>query len=70
MSLRFFPPFKDEGEVVAIFGQAQLVRYLDGKVELLGGSSEDFTQAKEWISMFWHEAVVNVPPGQRQRARA
>ena len=67
MSLRFFPPFKDEGEVVAIFGQARLVRYLDGKVQLLGGSAEDFTQAKEWISMFWHEAVVGNLPRQTSK---
>jgi hypothetical protein len=26
----FFPWFKDEGELVALFGDAQLVKYLDG----------------------------------------
>src|SRR5208283_1128760 len=57
MKTRFFPPFKDEGEVIAFFGQARLVKYLDGKVELLGGSAEDHTEAREWISMFWHEVV-------------
>jgi hypothetical protein len=36
--MKFFPPYKDEGEVVAIFGQAQLIRYLDGKVALQGGN--------------------------------
>jgi hypothetical protein len=56
--MKFFPPYKDEGEVVAIFGQAQLIRYLDGKVELKGGTKEDRLAAKEWISLFWHEAVV------------
>jgi hypothetical protein len=54
----FFPWFKDEGEVIASFGQAQLVKYLDGKCELQSGSKEDRLAAKEWISMFWHEMVV------------
>ena len=34
MKLKFFPLFKDEGEVVAGWGQAQLIKYLDGKVWL------------------------------------
>ena len=36
----FFPEFKDEGEVIAAFGQAKWVKYLDGKCELCGGSEE------------------------------
>ena len=56
--MKFFPPFQDEGEVVAAWGQAQLIRYLNGKTELRGGSKEDRLAAQEWISMFWHEAVV------------
>ncbi len=58
MSLKFFPPFKDEGEVVAAWGEAQLIRFLDGRSELRGGSKEDRLAAQEWISLFWHEAVV------------
>ncbi len=54
----FFPWFKDEGEVIASFGQAQLVRFLDGKCVLNGGSKDDRIAAKEWISLFWHEVVV------------
>ena len=54
----FFPWFKDEGEVIASFGQAQLVKYLDGKCELRRGSKEDRLAAREWISLFWHGAVV------------
>ncbi len=56
--MKFFPPYEDEGEVVATWGQAQLIRYLDGKLELRGGSDQDRTEAKEWLSLFWHEAVV------------
>jgi len=59
MKLRgHFPAFKDDGEVIASFGQAQLVRYLDGRYELRGGSKEDRLTAKEWISMFCHDVVV------------
>jgi hypothetical protein len=58
MKLKFFPLFKDEGELIAGWGEAQLIRYLDGKVELRGGSKEDRIEAREWISLFWHEAVV------------
>jgi hypothetical protein len=54
----FFPFLKDEGEVLASWGEAKLVKRLDGKLELKGGSKEDRGQAREWISMFWHEAVV------------
>ena len=37
--------------------------YLDGNVELKGGSKEDRLAAREWISLFWHEAVVGESPG-------
>jgi hypothetical protein len=42
----FFPEFKDEGEVIARFGDAQLIRFLDGKMELRGGSNADRTAAR------------------------
>jgi hypothetical protein len=61
MKLKFFPLFKDEGDVVAGWGEAELIKYLDGKVELRGGSKEDRLAAHEWISLFWHEAVVGGP---------
>ena len=54
----YYPPFKDEGEVVAAWGEARLIKNLDGKTELKGGSKEDRLAAHEWISLFWHEAVV------------
>ena len=58
MELKVFPPHKDEGQVAAVSGQAQLIKYLDGKVQLNGGSKEDHLAAHEWISLFWHEAVT------------
>jgi len=56
--MKFILPFKDEGEVVAAWGEAQLIRYLDGRTELRGGSKDERLAAQEWISLFWHEAVV------------
>ena len=58
MKPKFFPPFKDEGEVVASWGEAQLIKYLDGKTELRGGWKEDRIAAREWISMFLSDAVM------------
>jgi hypothetical protein len=54
----YYPPFRDEGELVASWGEARLIKYLDGKTELRGGSKEDRLAAQEWISLFWHRAVV------------
>ncbi len=58
------PHLFHQDEVVAYFGQARLVKRLDAKFELRGGSHEDHSAAKEWISMFLHEAVL-VPMGPR-----
>ncbi len=65
MKPKFFPPYKDEGEVAAAWGQAQLVKYLDRKVELRGGSRQDRVAARKWMSIFWHEAVVGDGTGRR-----
>jgi hypothetical protein len=62
MNLRFYPLFKDEGELIASWGEAQLIKYLDGKAELKGGSEQDRAEAREWMSLFWHEAVVAERP--------
>jgi hypothetical protein len=50
---------KKYGEVVATFGQAKLIHTLEGKWELVGGSTGDRLEAQEWISLFMHEAVVH-----------
>lgn len=44
-------------ETLATFGQARLVKHLDGRIELLGGSTDDRRAAREWCSLFLHEAV-------------
>jgi hypothetical protein len=53
----YYPPFKDEGEIMASWGEARLINYLDGKLVLKGGSKEDRIAAREWISMFLNDAV-------------
>jgi hypothetical protein len=60
LSLRrkFSPDHKYEGEVIAEWGGAKLIKHLDGKLELRGGWREEVGEAREWLSMFWHEAVV------------
>ena len=65
MKMKFFPPFKDEGELIASWGEARLIKYLDGESELRGGSEQDRLAAQEWISLFWHEAVVGDGPRRR-----
>jgi len=59
MKLNLLDWFKqDEGETLARFGEARLVKKLTGKIELIGVSADDRTAAKEWVSLFLHEARV------------
>jgi hypothetical protein len=43
--------------LVARFGQAKLVTRANGQTELRGGTEADRLEAREWISMFMHDAV-------------
>jgi hypothetical protein len=45
-------------EVIAQFGQADLIKQPNGTWQLKGGSEEDRLSAREWISLFMHEAVL------------
>ena len=56
-------------ELIASFGEARLVRDLDGKYKLLGGTADDRTAAKEWISLFMHKAVCITPHQEPARSR-
>jgi hypothetical protein len=49
---------RDTDRIVAVFGEAKLVRRLDGKAGLRGGTVQDRVAAKQWITRFWHEAVL------------
>jgi len=48
---------KPRHKLIARFGHARLVRWRDGKYQLIGGLPEDLAEAREWISLFLHEAV-------------
>jgi len=48
---------RHDGETIAVFGGARLVKTLDGKLELRGGMDADRIEAKQWCSLFLHEAV-------------
>lgn len=47
----------NEPTLIASFGQAQIVRHLDGRCELRDGTPDDHTAAREWASMFMHGAI-------------
>lgn len=49
---------RDEGETLAYFGAARLIRKPAGKIELVGGPPDDRAVAREWVSLFLHEATV------------
>jgi hypothetical protein len=44
--------------VIALFGRAKLVKKSHARFELIGGEQSDLTDAKEWISLFMHEAIL------------
>jgi hypothetical protein len=41
------------------FGKAWLIKKANGERELVGGSVSDFTEAREWVSMFAHDVVFS-----------
>lgn len=41
------------------FGRAALTLSTDGRWELLGGRLNDRQEAREWVSLFCHEALVD-----------
>jgi hypothetical protein len=49
-------------KLVAAFGEAKLVKLSDGRYELRGGRPEDHFEAREWASLFMHEALVEKRP--------
>ena len=46
--------------VIARFGRARLLARADGRAELRDASPAEETEAKEWISLFRHDAVLRV----------
>lgn len=52
---------REDGELIARFGQAELVRHLGGRCELRGGTAADHARAREWCSLFFHESSIVWP---------
>ena len=53
-------PLINSWKVLVQFGSAQLIENQNGKITLRGGSKSDQIAAREWISLFLHEAVPQV----------
>ncbi len=65
--------FSRERRIVASFGAANLIRCGDGHWELRGGPPEDHAAAREWCSMFQHEATfpsARLPVGNPEASAA
>jgi hypothetical protein len=45
-------PDRDQGNLIATWGQARLLKNFDGRCKLVGGSAEDRAEAAKWIAMF------------------
>ena len=50
---------KSDTEIIARFGAARLIRKLDGRHELIGGTPDDLIAAREWCSLFAHDLVFS-----------
>jgi hypothetical protein len=49
---------RNRRNTIAIFGNAQLIRDVGGRVTLEGGTTDDRRAALEWCSLFLHEALI------------
>ena len=55
--------------IINRFGNAWLIRSESGKHELVGGSDDDYTAAKEWVSIFAHDIVFSRAEKRLRQAR-
>ena len=56
---------RHDGRVIATWGQARLLKNLDGACKLVGGSVEDRAEAQKWVAMFMpRDRVEGLPPAQ------
>jgi hypothetical protein len=58
---RDYTPDGDSGETLAGFGGARLVKYLDGRVELPGGTEDERERALAWLAQFMPRVRLGVP---------
>jgi len=47
-----------KNEAMAHFGEARIVKTLDDKYELVGGSEQDRNNAMDWVTLFCPEIVI------------
>jgi hypothetical protein len=47
--------------IVAAFGTGELVQITKGRLALRGGTPTDYADAREWVSIFMPEAIVESP---------
>ena len=64
------PRLFSEANLIAVFGSAKLMRKRNGDYYIIGGGPADHAAAKEWVSMFMHEASISFPPTLPSRAPA
>ena len=51
----------DEGELLASFGGARLVKHLDGTCEIHGGTTEERGEARDWVALFLQHVILREP---------
>jgi hypothetical protein len=61
MKLNHLVTDHSNGRIIQKFGGAKLIRHADGKHELIGGTTGEVAEAKEWVSLFAHEIVFSRP---------
>ena len=50
--MRVWSDERDSASLLAAFGDARLMHYLDGRLDLVGGSDEDRRAALGWLARF------------------
>ena len=53
---------KHQGEVIAGWGDARLIRHPDGHHQLVGGTAADQAAARQWITLFAPDIVLTHHP--------
>jgi hypothetical protein len=51
----------EPGTIIAIFGNARLLKHLNGTYELTPGSPEDLAEAQKWIAAYMPEISITNP---------
>jgi hypothetical protein len=50
-----------EAEDLAVFGGARLMKHMNGKIELRGGTAKDQREARAWAEKFIPELAATLP---------